>query len=245
MSPRSCKPVPVVLVHRAGGKSSEFDEVLERLRAVQPRRVFAAVDLPGRRRSADHPGRMSAMAEHVVDRVIELQGGPALLVGHSMGGAVSLLAALDFPAWVSGLVVIGSSAGTTIPCTLATIMDDEATFQGRAMAVESLSPSLDPARRDALLARMGRVPFSVLRADLKTAGMTDLGPRLGELTVPVRILVGQDDRLVPPDEGMMLEQAVPGATLRVLHGKGHMMQWEAVDEIADEVLQMAASLDRG
>lgn len=241
----SDSPTPVVLVHRAGGMAGEWDDVLAHRKREEPDRTWEAVDLPGRLRVDDHVGSVAAMAEHVVDRVIALGRGPALLAGHSMGGAVCLRAAVDFPAWVKGLVIIGSGASMTVPRAMQEALDRGVTLKDRAFASQALSPGLDEGRRDELIQRMGKVPFSVLRADLVASGRMRMRSRLSEITVPVRIIVGKDDRLVPPLAGMKLNDLIEGATLRTLPGVGHMIQWEAPGTLAEEIESMALDLDRG
>jgi pimeloyl-ACP methyl ester carboxylesterase len=235
----------VVLVHRAGGIATEWDEVISCIGALDPGRTVVAIDLPGRSAADHHPGSIAAMAEAVVNGIIAIKRGPVLVAGHSMGGAVALACALDFPAWVKGLVIAGSSAEMTIPRAMAEIMDGGLTLSDRDFAAESLSGSLGRERRDELVTRMGKVPYSVLRADLRASSSMDLRGRLSEITVPVRIVMGRDDRLVPPLKGMKLRDAIPGASLRILDGVGHMLQWEAARELATQIAAMAARLDGG
>ena len=70
--------------------ASVWDEVLGILEQRDPGRTVVAVDLPGRGDSGTHPGSVEALAEWVVERVITMGQGPAVLAGHSMGGGVCL-----------------------------------------------------------------------------------------------------------------------------------------------------------
>ncbi len=56
---------------------------------------------------------------------------------------------------------------------------------------------------------------------------------LGALAgVPVRVLVGERDRLTPPRHARRLHAGLPGSTLDVLPGRGHMLTYEASAEVA-------------
>jgi pimeloyl-ACP methyl ester carboxylesterase len=231
---------PVVLVHRAGGTADEWNEVLSFAREDEPRRVLFAVDLPGRRDPSDHPGSIEAMAELVADEVARLGRGPALLAGHSMGGVVAMQTCVDFPGWVRGLLLAASAAERGVAGKVIGSLEADA---DGAFAARALSPSLDGTRAQELLARMGRVPFSVLRADLAAAARSELSGRLEEVTVPVRVLVGRDDRLVPPLKAMRLRDRLADARLRLFDDVGHMMPWEAPRELAAEIVAMARRMD--
>jgi pimeloyl-ACP methyl ester carboxylesterase len=95
----------VVLVHGLGGSHLNWDTFAPLL--VPHARVLA-VDLPGFGRS--EPGRRRATVHanvEVLHRFLrEVAGEPAVLVGNSMGGMISILAKAQFPDAVSGLVLL-------------------------------------------------------------------------------------------------------------------------------------------
>ncbi|WP_210650228.1 alpha/beta fold hydrolase [Nocardioides sp. SYSU D00065] len=101
---------PVVLcVHGLGGSSSVWRTFAD---AVGPSLRVLAIDLPGHGRSPAQ-GRTMSVAEsaRVLEGVIdELQVGPVVLVGHSMGAAVSMLTAASAPSSVSRLLLLAPPA---------------------------------------------------------------------------------------------------------------------------------------
>ena len=95
----------MVLVHGLGGAHVNWMAVGERL--ARHARVVA-IDLPGFGRTPTEGDSASihanrALLTRFVDRVM---GGPAILVGNSMGGLISLMTAAEAPAAVSGLVLV-------------------------------------------------------------------------------------------------------------------------------------------
>jgi pimeloyl-ACP methyl ester carboxylesterase len=229
---------PVILVHRAGGASIEWEPVRAILGQRRSGCVVVALDLPGRRGGEAHPRSVAALAEHVVDRVIGLDRGPAVLAGHSMGGAVCLQAALDFPGWVSGLVLVASSPDLRLARQVARAIEE-----GRAQAdpdfeAEMLSPSHDGTARRRILDAMARVPASVLRADLEAAAGLDLRGRLGEIGVPVGIVAGRHDRLISTRKASILHRSLEGSSLRLVDGAGHMLVLEAAKVVSDEIMNV-------
>jgi pimeloyl-ACP methyl ester carboxylesterase len=95
----------VVLVHGLGGSHLNWDLLAPLLR---PHARVLAIDLPGFGRS--EPGARSASVPanvHNLRRFLaEVAGGPAILVGNSMGGMLSILAAGKRPDAASGLVLL-------------------------------------------------------------------------------------------------------------------------------------------
>jgi len=233
---------PVLLVHRAGGASSEWALVRAILGQKRPGCSVEAVDLPGRQGAGTgHPRCIPALAEHVVDRVIGLDQGPVVLAGHSMGGAVCIQAALDFPGWVRGLVLVASSPDLRLAREVARAIEDGRALTDPDFEAEMLSASHDEESRRKILGAMARVPASVLGADLEAAAGLDLRGRLGELSVPASIVAGRDDRLISTRKAVILHEGLEGSTLRIVDGAGHMLVLEAPEVVADEIM---AIIDR-
>lgn len=95
----------VVLVHGLGGSHLNWDVIAPLLR---PHARVLAIDLPGFGRSEPGERRATVQANvAVLDRFLaEVAGEPAVLVGNSMGGMISILQAAANPASVSGLALL-------------------------------------------------------------------------------------------------------------------------------------------
>ncbi|WP_247649629.1 alpha/beta fold hydrolase [Mycobacterium ulcerans] len=68
----------------------------------------------------------------------------------------------------------------------------------------------------------------------------DRYPRLAEISVPAVVMVGSSDRTTPPSHSHRLAAGIPGARLVTVPGAGHLLNWEAVDELAEVVESFAA-----
>ncbi len=64
---------------------------------------------------------------------------------------------------------------------------------------------------------------------------TDWGFALGDVGVPVTLLQGSADGMVPPEHAAVLRSALPAATLRVLPGAGHFLPITHAGEIMDSL----------
>ena len=58
----------------------------------------------------------------------------------------------------------------------------------------------------------------------------DYSKRLADLTIPVLVVTGDDDRIVPTEQSMQLSREIPGAELVVLKDCGHVPQEECPDQ---------------
>ncbi|MCP2263117.1 alpha/beta fold hydrolase [Promicromonospora thailandica] len=108
------EPLPaVVLVHGITASHRAWPAVA----AALPGRRVVAPDLRGRGRSNGLPGPygMAAHADDVAAVVRALAGGPAVVVGHSMGGFVSLVLTHRHPELVSRLVLVDGGLPIPLP----------------------------------------------------------------------------------------------------------------------------------
>ena len=134
---------PLVLLHGLFGQSANFSTLRRRL-AVQ-RRVLA-LDLRNHGQSGHRTGMgYPAMAEDVLETLRQRAALPAALVGHSMGGKVAMMAALEAPAAVERLLVADIAPVRSPPAHRELVA---------AMAAIPLTPSLTRAAADAALAAL-------------------------------------------------------------------------------------------
>ena len=173
----------------------------------------------------------------------------AVLVGHSMGGAIALEATLAAPERVRGLVLIGSAGlGVRYPGTLRMARTPivgpvVAALRGRR-SVAGLLRSMygDPrkvtnAEIDQYYAPVAEPGYGrALRAILRRFRFDALGPRLGEVRAPALVVWGGRDRLIPESLGRQLATALPRAALVVIPGAGHVVQEESPQAVTPLIL---------
>jgi 2-succinyl-6-hydroxy-2,4-cyclohexadiene-1-carboxylate synthase len=234
----------VVLLHGFSGTSRAWDPVLE---VAAPERYRPlALDLPGHGSAADvRPASIAACAEHVGLRAPERFA----LAGYSMGGRVALHVALSSPERVSRLVVIAASPGIEDPDErLARRASDEALARElEADGVEAFALSWgsqplfagqSPAVRRMVHADRLRNSPAGLAAALREGGTGTMAPmwhRLGELRMPVTVVVGErDGKFRAIGERMAI--GIDGAQVIVVPAAGHALLAEAPEAVARVVL---------
>jgi pimeloyl-ACP methyl ester carboxylesterase len=230
----------VVLLHGAGGSHLSWPVVVRRLPGA---RVFA-LDLPGHGGSAglaapsvrDHAGR-------VLDWMQAARLQRAMLVGHSLGGAIALTVALERPECCAGLALLGSAARLPVnPGLIAATASPE----GYPIAVEkivqwSFTQATSPSLRALVARRLLGINPSVMHADLLACDGFDVSGRLADIRCPVLVLCGSEDRMTPLPNSQVLAESVYGARLEVIAGAGHMLMLEKPLQVAEAVGRFLAS----
>jgi pimeloyl-ACP methyl ester carboxylesterase len=155
----------------------------------------------------------------------------AVLVGNSVGGRLAVQAALAQPERVSGLVLVDAAIYTGSgdrlgPFLSRGIAGAEGTsfIQAAWHDPTKITPEITAGYRQPLrVPDWDRALWEFTKAG---SGSEDLAPRLKELKMPVLVLAGDDDRIVPTTDSIRLGSEIPGAALVVFPACGHVPQEE-------------------
>jgi 2-succinyl-6-hydroxy-2,4-cyclohexadiene-1-carboxylate synthase len=230
----------VVLLHGFSGTRRAWDGVAARLRSE--RYLPLALDLPGQGEAADaeRPITFASCVAHVLTRSPERFA----LGGYSMGGRIAMHVALVAPERVNRLVLVSTTAGIEDPTERARRRVSE---HGLADELETIHEqdtlpfedfierwhtqplfADDPAEVGALARQdQRRNRPDALAAVLRGIGTGEMEPlwnRLAELTMPVRVVVGDRDAKFHA-LGQRLVALLPDADLHVVPG-GHRLPLE-------------------
>lgn len=227
----------VVLVHGAGGSHVHWPAALRRL----PGATVYALDLPGHGRSEGEGRRSIGAYRDVVRAFLEAAGlERAVLVGHSMGGAIALEVALRYPQRLAGLVLVGSGARLRVaPALLQALREDY------PRAVETLVQWLfaesasEQARRAARRQLLEANP-QVVYGDFLACDAFDVMGELPRVETPTLVLCGTEDRMTPLKYSEYLAAHIPGARLEAIPGGGHMVMLEQSEPVAQAVAAFLA-----
>lgn len=171
------------------------------------------------------------MADWLASRLGEAR---PVLVGHSMGGAVALQVALDHPDTVRGIVLVASASRLRVAPTILEAV--AAATDDAPMVLDFAFPEgTAPAAVARYVARSSIVPAATCVADWAACDAFDVRDRLGEVSVPVLVLHGDQDRLTAPKYQVLLAEALPDASRRELPGLGHMAPFEDPARVASAV----------
>ena len=216
---------PVVFLHGAGGSRLHWPPTLRRMVGVRS----LAPDLPGHGQSADTgASSLRDYVEHIESWRRAVGFERAVLVGHSMGSAIALTAALEAPAGVTGLVLVGSGARLWVnPALLEGLGDPKRQAETVDQILKwSFARQADPRMVEVARRRMLETDPGVLLRDFQVCAGFDVRDRLTEILLPTLVVWGAEDRMTPPALGEALTSGIPGAERRVIEGAGHMAMLE-------------------
>jgi pimeloyl-ACP methyl ester carboxylesterase len=252
----------LLLIHGMAGRLENWREVIGPLSRAH---TVIAPDLPGHGASAGGAGDYSlgAHAATLRDLLIGLGHERATLVGHSLGGGIAMQFSYQFPEMTERLVLVSSGGlGREVtPVLRAAALPGADLFiaataapggavgsvLARGLAAVGLQPSADNAelaRGYASLADPDRRAafLATLRAVVGTGGQrVHAGDRLYLAEgIPVLILWGERDSLIPVKHGESAHAAIPGSELEIFAGVGHMPQLEVPGRFVAALEQFVA-----
>ena len=187
----------------------------------------------------------------MVDQFMERMGLiSARVMGHSMGGTVSLSLTLSHPQRVSKVAVVGSPiAGSGLSPLLK--LSGRRHFAGLLYAVPGLLPatirtlSMTYARDwrtlwEMLARDLSRTTVESFSRSIEDLRRTDLRSRLHECRVPAMGLYGRRDNIVNPKQGELLRQGVVDATIHYFEASGHFPMLDETQRFHETILGFLA-----
>jgi pimeloyl-ACP methyl ester carboxylesterase len=238
----------LLLIHGMAGTCANWESVIEPL-AIN--HTVIAPDFPGHGASAPGGGDYSlgSLASALRDLMLTLGHERATLVGHSLGGGVAMQFTYQFPEMVERLVLVSSGGlGPDVSPVLraaalpgadlfisatAGVGSRIGSIVGRGFGALGLRPNADLAevtRGYATLSDRDRRKAFI--ATLRSVVGTD-GQRVAALdklylaeTLPLLIVWGENDPIIPVDHAREAHAALPASRLEVFEDTGHVPQQE-------------------
>jgi pyruvate dehydrogenase E2 component (dihydrolipoamide acetyltransferase) len=229
--------VPIVFIHGFGG---DLNNWMFNQPDLAGSRATYALDLPGHGASAKDvkDGSVAGLAKLVLGFLDALKIDKAHLVGHSLGGAVALQLALSSPARVASLTLL-SSAGLGPDVNMGYIEGFIAASGRRDTKPQLEKLFADPSlvsrdmideilkfkRLDGVDAALKAISGAVFPGGKQAAVLRD---KLSQVKVPVQVIFGAKDQIVPPKHAEGLPASVK---VHTLENAGHMPHMEAAGEV--------------
>lgn len=236
----------VMLLHGFLGSAFDWRENISALAEAGYRVI--AFDRPPyglSAKAADYDYSQAGQAEFTAKLMDTLDISQATLVGHSMGGNVLAHFALRYPERVNRLIIV-SGAILTVggpPPPLVDLASSPLFARPLIAALRSLAESalleeMPPEVAERMLAPWQMPGWEdALIEVVRDSGdsMVDL-EALRQIDVPVMLIWGADDPVVPVTDGQALREYFPGALWKMYPETGHLPMSENADQFNQDVL---------
>lgn len=218
------KQPAAVFIHGSGGDRDDWRAQLD---GLSDRITVIALELPGHGAS-EPPGESSVdeYARWVTDFVEGLGLERVLLVGCSLGSAITLWIALNPPPWLTAIGLVGGGARLRVHPSFLEGLKRDAENTLRLLAQYALSEKPDERLLSDLTDKFFANSPDLILGDLTACDRFDVLERLSEAQVPTVILVGEEDRLTPVKYSKALDEQIPNSELHVIPGAGHLVMEE-------------------
>lgn len=237
-----------LLIH---GWSSSWFALSPLLPLLSKRFACIAVDLPGYGKSSPLPHRptISDYADLLAALIQDVTDQPVVLVGHSMGGMISLTLALRYPVLVERMVLLAPAISGHLSFFINSVVAPITLLERSPLAnrlIARLEPHLvsvtDRLMRPASFAERSEITerdYLRIRADARRPGQgrvraecfwamraNDLRGKLHRMETSALVLWGAEDNTVPLRDAGIVADEWRTADLRIIPGAGHWPQFE-------------------
>jgi pimeloyl-ACP methyl ester carboxylesterase len=233
---------PVVLVHGTPYSSYLWRDVAPGL--ALNRRVFV-FDHLGFGQSEQREGQDLSLAAHArrFRRLLEhWELSRPSVVAHDIGGAVALRTLLLEGASYADLTLFDAVSGGEWERGLFQLILEQAKvfeqlpgYAHEALVASHLRHATEAGFRPGVLEAFlapwqgaeGQEAFYRQYSQIRQADTADYEQLLGEMSLPVRLIWGREDRILPPEYAEWLHKRIPHAELHWIEGAGHLLQEDA------------------
>ncbi len=214
--------LPVIFIHGSGGSLHVW---ANQLQLSIPGFCQLALDLPGHARSQ---GKGEEHIQDYVDWIVEflhcMGFKQCILAGHSMGGAIAQLAALDRPDLLRGVILVGTGARLRVAEDVLT-----RARQGESFAEYAYAPDTAPKLQQEAEKEFPLIPPGVRYHDFLACDRFDIMDRVQEIKPAALIICGKDDALTPVKYSRFLHEHISDSRLEIIPKAGHMVMWEQAE----------------
>jgi len=216
-------------------------------------------DMPGyglSSKDAGHAVDFGVQGELLADLIAAWGLDPPHVIAHDFGGAVSLRAHLLHGTAFASLMLVdvvavpptGSPFFKFVQRHQDVMPELPAYIHAAILPAYIQGASHRGLREDDVRELMapwtseeGQAAFYRQIAQTDERYLEEIASRLGELDIPVRIVWGAQDDWIAPDVARRLRDLIPGSTLRLVEGAGHLVQYDAGVALASELRSWLAA----
>jgi pimeloyl-ACP methyl ester carboxylesterase len=230
----------LVFIHGSGGDHTNW---VYQYSVLKNDFNILAVELPGHGQSEGKGEQSVSLYVEWMRKILDAFGvKKPVLIGHSLGAAISLTFAIQHGGLLAGIVPVGGGV---------TMWVNQAILDG---LLKDPAPIIEMAAKLSL-AKQNREKFSpalsegfskanpvVMHGDFSACNQLNLTDDIGKISIPVLVLCGAEDKMTPPENSRYLADHIPGARLALIENAGHFAMMENPEAFNQALKDFALSL---
>ncbi|MHA1965868.1 MAG: alpha/beta fold hydrolase [Candidatus Thorarchaeota archaeon] len=213
----------IIFIHGAGGSAATW---FMQLKSLSTDFHVIAIELNGHGKSPNRAEEDSVHAYlHDIHEIASKFDKP-ILAGHSMGGALTQLYALNHPENLRGIILVGTGARLRVSPIVFDLLDND--FDGYIEAIghfmfhEDASDEIIEASRH----EVRKCPTQIINRDYKLCDKFDIMDKVSQINLPTLILVGEVDVMTPVKYSKYLQDKIESSVMHVIGSAGHSVMLE-------------------
>lgn len=245
--------LPVGLIHGFPFSAAMWQPQLEALSKAGFRAIAPDIRGHGRSEAGDGLYTIELFADDLLGLLDHLKLEQAALCGLSMGGYIALRATEKAPARVRALALCdtrgeadANAAKALRAAAMRVVAEKGVAFFAEEFAKNLFSPMTlaanAPCVETVKTIMRGNPALGVRGALLALAARPDATAFLPSIKVPTLILVGEHDKLTPPELSESMQKAIPGSEMKLIADAGHLSSVEKPDEFNAALLAFLKKL---
>ena len=192
---------------------------------------FIAIDLPGHGKSSGQGfTTISEYSEFIYKFTESLDIKRILLLGHSMGGRLSQIFALNHTELVKALILVGTGVRIKVTRAVLKAVENDFEYFCKLATKNSFTENVSEKLKNNFYKRLLSTNKKTCLNDFIACNEFDVFDSISNINVPTLIICGENDSLVPYSQSSVLNEKIKNSTLKIINDSGHFMMMEKPKE---------------
>ena len=229
-----------IFIHGSGGDHSAWSH---QYATLHKQYNVVAIDLSGHGSSEGNGksdiGSYCIWVKKLLD-ILQLKN--IILVGHSLGAAISLQFAINYPQLIQGIVTVGGGMKMPVNPSIFEFLKTNPVESIELICKFSVAKENREKFMAPLIKSLAQTRIDVLQGDLSACDKFDVSQEMSNIYLKALIICGTEDKMTPPEFSRQISENISGAKLCLIEGAGHMVMMERPKEFNEALNSFALSI---
>ena len=227
-------------IHGSGGDNSTWSH---QYAALHKQYNIVAIDLPGHGSSEGNGKSDIESYCFWVKKLLDiLRLKNVILVGHSLGAAINLQFALNYPQMIEGIVTVGCGMKMPVNPAIFELLKTNPVESVELICKFSVAEENREKFMAPLMKSLTKARIDVVQGDLSACDKFDLTQEISKISLKALVICGAQDKMTPPDLSRQISESISGAKLCLIEGAGHMVMMEKPLEFNKALNEFAVAI---